>query len=342
MSKISVIITTYNLEAYIESCLDELLNQSFQDFDILLVDDCSKDSTQSAVDAYKERFLGRLETIYLKQNLGSPALTRNAALNSGKISGKFLVFLDGDDSIEPDFLEKLYQTAIQQNAEVVLCAYDRIEEETKKVLCTEMKQFPPIISLPVSDDTVAFINGSLWNKMFSVRAIGELRIPNFKVGEDFSFQQKIFQNCTKIACIDQVLIHYRVRKNSVISNTQEDTIHQFAAEFIKNENTCSDPNYKSIIALSAFIHIGISMAIRAYDNDHINIRQHLKWTRHYFKENFSLFQKSKFLKLSSLKSHGIKGYAIWGCKVLYKLNCFRCFLIAYRMVTQLFHVDFKF
>lgn len=237
---------------------------------------------------------------------------------------------------------KLYFVACDTNADIVFCGYDRIEEDTKRVLCEEMLNFPPKINLPSNDDILSFINGSLWNKLFKTSIIKNIRIPDFKVGEDLCFQQEIYTKCESLASINEVLIHYNVRKNSVISNTQELTIHKFASQFVLLYNKTEDDNLKSNIALTAFIHIGISMAIRAYDNPDINIKDHLKWTKEYFDKNFNLFSKNKLIKLSSLKHHGIKGIAIWICKVLYKYNCFRLFLWLYTKVVKISHKDFKF
>ena len=99
MPEITVVITTYNLEAYIGTCLEELFSGTYQDFDVVLVDDGSKDQTVDIVETYAQRYPGRIHPIFLQKNLGSPAKTRNWALNSGFIDGKYVVFLDGYDSL---------------------------------------------------------------------------------------------------------------------------------------------------------------------------------------------------------------------------------------------------
>ena len=342
MPKITVVITTYNLENYIEDCLMELFSQTFQDFNVVIVDDCSTDRTRSIIGDFIAKYNDRIRAIFLEKNLGSPARARNAALNSGLIDGDYIIFLDGDDSIEINFLEKLYFCARDTEAEIVFCAYDRIDIETGRVLCVEMRNFPQQILLPPKDDILAFINGSLWNKLIKRSIIAEECIPDFKVGEDLAFQQSLYRKCSTISSVDEVLIHYHVRVGSVISNTQQDTIFKFANEFVKNKNSTSEEVLKETIALTAFIHIGISMALRAYDNKEINIRDHLRWTQNYFKENFDFFYNYDFLTFNSLKKHGVRGGAIWVCKLLYKIKCFRAFLILYKVVTKIFRVDFKF
>ncbi len=341
MPEITVVITSYNLEQYIGRCLGELFSQTYQDFDIVLVDDCSKDRTRDWVQDYVNRYPRRIQTFYLDQNLGSPAKTRNWALNSGFIDGKYVVFLDGDDSIEPQYLERLHTLIEETGADVAVCAYDRVDE-AGRVLCTEMQGFPACLALPPRDDLLAFVNGSLWNKMFDSRLALEHRIPDFKVGEDLCYQQAVYQDCQRIVFTAQVLIHYRVRGVSVISNTSQQTIHQFAEELASQHRQTDHPAQKDTIALLAFIHIGLSMALRASDNPDISVRQHLKWTRSYLKEEYDWFRDNRWMRLSQLKKHGIKGLAIWVCRILYRINCFRLFLWCYHGATRLFHVDFKF
>lgn len=342
MTKVTVVITTYNLERYIATCLDELLAQTFQDFDLLIFDDYSNDSTVSVMETYRKNFKDRLRFIVASENMGSPARSRNAAMDSGLIHGEYVVFLDGDDNIKPDFLEKLYGAATCNHADITMCAYSRIEEESKKVLCTEMTGFPKIIDMPPKSDILAFINGSLWNKLIVTKLIDDTRIPDFKVGEDLSFLQALYRKCKRIVSIQEDLIHYNVRTASVISNTQQATIIRFAEEFVIQYQQTNEPELKETIALTAFIHIGISMAIRAYDNKNIDIKKHLQWTTQYFYTNFAMFRKMKFLKLTSLFHHGIKGFAIWICKILYILGCFRLFLATYRFITKTLSIDFKF
>ena len=342
MPEITVVITTYNLEAYIGTCLEELFSGTYQDFDVVLVDDGSKDQTVDIVETYAQRYPGRIHPIFLQKNLGSPAKTRNWALNSGFIDGKYVVFLDGDDSLEPEYLERLHMLALQSGADTVICAYDRVEEKSSRVLCTEMQGFPQMISLPPKDDTLAFVNGALWNKLFRSDIALAHRIPDFKVGEDLCYQQAIYRDCSKIACTDEVLIHYRVREASVISNTEEQSIRYFAEELARQYEQAKNPSQKDTIGLSAFIHIGISMALRAADNPKINLHVHLKWTSRYFKKYYAWFCGNRWMRLTPLKKHGLKGWALWACKLLYRIGCFRLFLWCYRGAVKCFHVDFKF
>ena len=341
MPEITVVITTYNLQKYINPCLEELFSQTFQNFDVVIVDDCSKDNTQTIIQEWQARCPDRIKTIFCKENLGLPALTRNKALDSGLIDGNYILFLDGDDSIEPDMLEKLHSALIKRDAGVAICAYDRIEIETGHILCREMGGFPSIVEMPPTDDTLAFINTSLWNKLWRRDIFEEGRFPAFKVGEEVTVQYNGYIRCKRIAFVDEVLIHYKVHADSVISNTQVETVYQFAEDL----RTCYQQQagmYKDCLGLIIFLHIGISMAFRIADNPNANLDEHLKWTRKYLSENFFWFKENPYLKLRKLKHHGIKGVILWVALIAYKCNTVRVVVAVYQFIVKRLHFDIKF
>lgn len=342
MPEITVAITAYNLEAYIDTCIQELLRQSFSSFEIIVYDDCSADRTRAVLTEYRERYPEKIRLLLGSTPLRSPARARNAVLDSGLIRGKYIVFLDGDDSIEDTFLERLYTAAEAQKADMALCAYDRVEEGSGHVLAREMLGLPSGIAFPPGNDILAFINGSLWNKLILVERIGSLRLPDFKVGEDISFQFALFERCRRIACVDQILIHYRVRTSSVISSVQRETICQFAEELLRLRSDTGTAWMRDTLELVAFIHIGISMPLREYSAANGDIASLLRWVSAYFREEFGWFRGNPWLKLPALMRHGVRGLGLWTAKLCYRAHCFRLFLWLYRSLTSLLHMELKF
>lgn len=342
MPEITVAVTTHNLERYICTCVEEILGQTFSSFEILIYDDCSTDRTRALLAELQAEFPAQIRVICGEAPLKSPAKARNAILDSGLIKGKYIVFLDGDDRIEENFLEKLYAAAQKEQADIALCAYDRFEEGTGHVLCEEMRGFPAVISFPPERGLAAFINGSLWNKLISVECIGPTRLPLFSAGEDLSFLLALYDKCRRIACVDEALIHYRVRESSVISNIQEETVHQFAWELLRLRATTAQPWLKDTLELVAFIHIGISMPLRVYSNPDADISALLRWVSAYFRQNFSWFRGQRLLQLPALLRYGVKGAGVWAAKICYRAHCFRLFLWLYQTVTQRLHIDIKF
>ena len=116
---ISVIIPLYNAEKYIGDCLDSILAQTFQNFEVIIVDDCSTDSSVDVVKSYLPKFNGRLKLTRTKKNLGNPGMPRNKTL--GLSRGEYISFLDADDAITKTALEELYTVAKKFDADVVAC-----------------------------------------------------------------------------------------------------------------------------------------------------------------------------------------------------------------------------
>lgn len=343
MPAITVAITAYNLEKYITRCMEELLAQTFHDFEIIVYDDCSKDHTRQMLLEMQSAYPQKIRTILGETPLRRPARARNAILDSGLIRGTYLVFLDGDDNIEPDFLESLYTAAEKHQADVTFCAYDRFEDETGHVICKEAANFPEVLEFGAKEcPNLAFVNASLWNKLIRTDIIKDLRLPDFQVGEDASFLLALYTHSKKIAYTGKILIHYRVRTASVISNTPEETVYQFAEEIFRLYQTAPTQWLRDSISLAAFIHIGISMPFRLYDNPTAGFDELLAWITRYFAEQYGWFENAAWRHGSQLIRYGVRGIGIMTVFWCYHLHCFRLFLKIYRFFTSRFHFDIKF
>lgn len=329
---ITVIITAYNLETYIDNCMQELQGQTFQNFSILVVDDASTDKTLSRIMEWKKTFGNRMNVISLKQNLGMPALARNTALESGLVDGSYVLFLDGDDSIEPHMLEKLYEAVVKNNAGVSICAYDRVDASKARRVSVEMQGFPKCVDGDEINDIIPFINTAPWNKLWKKDVIDGLRYSSFRVGEEVAFNFFAYIRCERVCFLDEVLIHYRVRNNSVIAATDENSIWMLADELAKLHKNV-DSLHKDAFEMVSFIHVGLSMALRAALNPNICLRIHIKKTAAYFSQRYNWLKSNRVCTFFNLSKRGLKGLAIWGCLLLYRLNMFALPLFIYKKMN---------
>ena len=116
---ISVIIPLYNAEEYLSECLDSILAQTFQDFEVIVVDDCSTDSSCEIVESYMPKFDGRLKLYHTPKNTGSGVIARNVGLSYA--SGEYVYNMDNDDVITKTALEEMHTLAKKYDADVVYC-----------------------------------------------------------------------------------------------------------------------------------------------------------------------------------------------------------------------------
>ena len=117
--QISVVIPMYNVEKYVGDCLDSLLCQTFQDFEVIIVDDCSTDNSRDVVKDYMSKFNGKLRLIESEKNSGCCSIPRRIGMKYAL--GKYVFFLDSDDMIIKTAFEKLYNVAEEFQADVVQC-----------------------------------------------------------------------------------------------------------------------------------------------------------------------------------------------------------------------------
>lgn len=204
--KISVIIPVYNAEKYLRKCLDSVCNQTYADWEVIAVDDGSKDNSYKILQEYAEkdsRFI--VET---KKNEG-PGLTRNRALE--KASGNYVVFLDSDDYIEKDYFELLVMKYKETGSEVIFI--DVIQEDPKgKVIRYErMSDFKFFDRKGmISCQMTGFMPWGGWRKACSRQLIERehLRYTEDTVGEEAIFSFELLRNANDVVFIEKPLYHY--------------------------------------------------------------------------------------------------------------------------------------
>lgn len=155
---ISIIIPMYNVENYISECLDSLFNQTFQNFEVIVVDDCSTDNSIEIVNSYIPSFGGRLKLYCMEKNSGHAPAPRNKGFFFSQ--GEYVFFMDSDDVITETALEEMYTLAKEYDADVVYCEKYYISEGTGKKfrdnahIADDKLQEPPFVDKPTleSDD----------------------------------------------------------------------------------------------------------------------------------------------------------------------------------------------
>lgn len=129
MEKISIIIPAYNAEKYIGETIDSLLQQTYHPIEIIIIDDGSNDSTRKIMDNYQKKH-SKIIKCYSQENRGQSA-TRNQALQY--VSGEFIAFVDADDVLKKDCLEKLYKSITKSNSDIAICGYEKFYDSNNNI-----------------------------------------------------------------------------------------------------------------------------------------------------------------------------------------------------------------
>lgn len=209
MPKISVIVCVYNTKEYLPRCLDSLLSQTFNDFEILLMDDGSIDGCAEICDSYAKqdsRF-----RVFHNENHGV-AWERQHGINLS--GGAYSIHVDSDDWVESTMLEKLYDKAIETNADVVICDY----YEDKSGKTRYVKQAPKSLNAgDIASEMFQNIQGFLWNKLVkhSCYKYWNISIPNIELCEDLYVSLSFMIHGAKVAYLPEAFYHYFRNINSV-------------------------------------------------------------------------------------------------------------------------------
>ena len=234
--EISIIVPVYNVEMYLETCIDSILNQSFEDFEIIIVNDGSTDSSGQIAHNLLTRD-NRIKVIN-KEN-GGASTARNAGLDVA--TGNYIGFIDSDDTISPLMYERLYKNIKNMDTDISMCRMLRVEKDkqypTKDFIGKEVLSSDECLKLLFLNK----IDQSVSNKLFKKQLFQDLRFPEGKINEDFSILYRLFDRSMHIGYISELEYIYYYRSNSIttshISNKIFDRYYNAkeAVEFVKSK-----------------------------------------------------------------------------------------------------------
>lgn len=216
----SVIIPVYNVEKYLRECVDSILAQSFDDYELILVNDGSKDSSPAICDEYSAKD-SRIKVIH-KEN-GGASTARNKGTDAA--SGDYILYLDSDDYIsDKDFFKELYEKA-KDGIDVIIYKFKKYFEETARFAKCQYgfpeleKQNTLVEKINYLVKTDSFYCAG-WSKAIRADIIREnnIRFKEGVVGEDQEWYYRVLENVKTIDGIDKDFIVYRQRANSVTSS----------------------------------------------------------------------------------------------------------------------------
>lgn len=220
---ISVIVPAYNIEKYIGRCIESILNQTYRDLEIIIVDDGSTDQTGNIIDLYAAND-GRIKSIHKENGGVSSARLKGIEASSGSYVG----FVDGDDYIEPEMFEKLLNNALHYQADISHCGYKMVFPDghenlyygTGKVV--EQNHDIGLIDLIKGD----YIDPGLWNKLYKREVVSGLERSaiwdeKIKINEDLLMNYIFFSHAEKTVYEDKVYYHYILRKGSAATSKQK-------------------------------------------------------------------------------------------------------------------------
>lgn len=203
--KISIIVPVYNVEKYLPRCLDSLVNQSLDNYEVILVNDGSPDNSQQIIDEYKERYTHIIKSLVIDN--GGQGRARNFGLEMAQ--GEYIGFVDSDDWLDINMYESMYNAAVKENADIVMCDFvcffpDGREEHIDREFDLER----PYCAA-----------GSCCDKIFRRTLVEGMRFPEGVWYEDFSYSARALLKANKVVHMKKAFYHYRCGHISTMRNT---------------------------------------------------------------------------------------------------------------------------
>ena len=277
---ISVIVPIYKVEQYLPNCLETLINQTYQNLEIILVDDGSPDKCPKICDQYMQKD-SRIKVIHKKN--GGLSDARNAGIEIA--TGKFIGFVDSDDYVDSKFYETLYRNIIQYDADVSVCNFINTDQlgwyggkKTDHVI--QFNNIEALEALYAKDTQMQKAMVVAWNKLYKKEVFGQIRYPVGKTNEDEYVIHSILYNSKKVIYSNSELYYYLQRTDSIMSRgAKEYDVKRFnQQEAYENrikffyDNKLMQLCQKAVVVYLDRVFVDYGMAYRRKASDEIKKR----------------------------------------------------------------------
>lgn len=344
---ISVVIPVYNSKPFLEELIRQLSVQTFKDFDVIFVCDVSSDESEKVLPELLKNSSFQY-TCILRPKKNGVGKARDYALDNGLIDGEFVLFLDSDDRFPADYLQRLYDSIVENNADIATCGFRRVDRRTGRVIATDMCNNPKRISVSQHESLLQLINPAPWNKLIRVSRIGDIRF-GLSFMEDAVFMALLLPRCRRISFINEPIFDYFVDPNS-LSGANGLKAWKVGMEGFQIAKDYAEKHietyrgYEDCITAMAFMRVGIGATSRACMSKNVTgkkRRQILRESMQYLDTFFPDWRTNRFLSFSALIKRGFKGLLLWRCRLLYKWHMFGWFVFQYKTFTKIFKHDIK-
>lgn len=218
---VSFIVPVYNVENYLADCLDSIIKQTYENIEIILVNDGSTDSSPSICKEYLTKD-NRIKLIN-KQN-GGVSDARNIGMDVAK--GEWITFVDSDDVITEDYCTSLINTTNESSSDIAIGGVKKIYmDKSENDKWTQQGAGEPSDWISHSGEEIIIqyyyrkIPGYAWGALIKKSIIGDLRFPKGRLFEDAYFMPRLLQRTKKVSCLDKVVYYYRQRRGSIVNST---------------------------------------------------------------------------------------------------------------------------
>lgn len=279
---ITIIVPIYNMEQYLDRCLNSIINQSYKNLEILLIDDGSTDNSSAICEKYQKKDK-RIK--YFKKENGGLSSARNYGIK--KSIGKYIGFVDSDDVISQDMFLTLYNNLIKTSADMSICEVVRFKDNVEFSNKNNISVYNSEETLKIILEDKKICNFAV-NKLYKKELMQNIEYPVGKYQEDVGTTYKFIKNAKKIVYSDSELYGYYSRDNSITKSLSQKFVYDYFEMIENRSNDLKDMNIDEYIDLNnANVILGMF----------IDLSQNKKILKD---KTFSLYMDKKLVKLKEL------------------------------------------
>ena len=306
--KLSIILPVYNVEQYLDKCLTNILESTFKDFELIILNDGTKDNSEDIINKYIEKYKEKI--IYIKKENTGLSDTRNVGLTHAK--GEYITFVDSDDYIEKNMYEEMFKKIETFPYDIVACDVKLVYEDSN---------VEQIVSSGYNNDmqdkeeikrTMTVQYPTVWNKIYKSSLINDIRFSKGVWYEDVEFMLKIYPRVSSIGVVKKPLYNYLQRKNSITYTYNEqlyDIIDNMTnvIEYYK-QNEYYDTYYNELEYLYARYAFATFPKRLAKCGNKEKYFEGIEYAKEKVLSNFKNYKKNKYLSKMGFKGFYIKHF----------------------------------
>ena len=229
--KVSVIVPVYNTEKYLKNCIDSLLKQNFEDYEIIVINDLSPGNAEEIIKSYNDK-----KIVYIK-NKTNKGIGYNRNLGIKKAKGEYVCFIDSDDYVKENFISKMYNYSKENNLDLCVCDYVNVDEKGNTLEEFNLSNFG-ITNYEENNKILCEINLGPCNKLFKKDMLikNKIEFSEKLKYEDLSFVALSIKNSKKIGKINEQLNYYTIHNNSETTTRDKRVFDIFKQlDIVRNE-----------------------------------------------------------------------------------------------------------
>lgn len=299
MIKVSVIVPVYNVEKYLDKCLNSLVNQTLKDIEIIVINDGSTDNSKKIIDKYKKEYPALIKSVNTKNRGIGPA--RNLGIK--KATGKYITFVDSDDYLKEDALEKAFNHIKENNSDIVI--YDWYEVNDKYEIINEVT-IKSFLTTPLNNnkELLFLINPGPCNKLYKRELFKDISFPESKIKyEDLMTIIKVLVSAKRISKLDEKIYYYLIRANGETKTVDKRVFD--ILEVLDNINNyfkdkkVYDEYYQELVYLN-IKNIMFQVVKQRYSKDRKTTEKFIEEAYCFLNKNFPKWKRNIYYKSESL------------------------------------------